>query len=399
VLKSSVLRFPDGFFWGAATAAHQIEGHNVASDWWAAEQAGRMPFQSGAACDSWTRWPEDIALLRAVGLNSYRLSLEWARLEPTPGQFDPVAIATYRAQLEALRAAGIEPLVTLHHFTNPQWLAERGGWRNPAVVDHLTAYADRAAREFGDLVRWWITLNEPSILGYKTYLEGTWPPHHRGDVRGYLRLMRHAGRAHPRMRQALRAQRPDAQVGLAFALWPMQPLRAWSPIDQLMAHLGDYYWQARVLHRTAATLDWIGVNFYSRTLVGWPWPAATAGAPGPRTDFGWEIYPVGLYETLRRVGRLGRPVIVTENGISNRADDLRAAYIVDHVRAMYRAIRAGVDLRGYQYWTLLDNFEWADGFEQAFGLATQARELRPSAQLYGAIARANGLDDALWRAA
>jgi beta-glucosidase len=246
-----------------------------------------------------------------------------------------------------------------------------------------------------DLVRWWVTINEPSILALKSYVEGTWPPQEPMNLRGYVRLMRHAVRSHARVSKLLHRARPDAMVSLAFAIWPLQPLRAWSPIDQAMAFIGDWLWQGRVIRRTLPALDWIGVNYYSRTLVGWPWPSHGASNSGERTDFGWEIYPEGLYSVLRRVGRLGKPVVVTENGIADADDDQRPAYIVAHVRQMHRAIQDGVDLRGYMHWSLLDNFEWAEGYEQHFGLATRERALRPSARLYGTIARANGVPDDL----
>jgi beta-glucosidase len=386
-----MLPFPETFLWGAATAAHQIEGHNLHSDWWQAEQVGLLP-PSGPACNSWIDWPEDVRLLIDVGLNAYRLSLEWARLEPEPGRLDQTALDNYRRQLVALKAAGIEPLVTLHHFTNPVWLAEQGGWTSPDVVARFVDHVERVTRGIADLVRWWITINEPGILGVKGYVEGTWPPFLPGNLRGYVRLMHHAARAHAQARRAIRAARPDALVSMAFALWPLQPLRAWSPIDQAIARLGDWFWQGRIIDRSRAALDWIGVNYYSRTFVGWPWPVRNPGT-GAHTDFGWEIYPQGLYQVLRRVGRYGIPVIITENGISDVDDRQRAAYVVAHLRQVHRALQDGVDVRGYMHWSLLDNFEWAEGYAQHFGLATRDRQLRPSAQVYGAIARGNALRD------
>jgi beta-glucosidase len=390
-----MLRFPDGFFWGAATAAHQIEGFNVNSDWWRSEQTGLLPYRSEQACDSWARWLDDIGLLQQMGLNAYRLSLEWARIEPEPGRFDDAALSTYREQLQALKNAGIEPMVTLHHFTSPRWLADLGGWANPDVVDYFVNFTDKVARTTGDLVRWWITFNEPSVLGFKAYIEGSWPPHQPNSLRGYTRLMRHVVRAHAKARRVLRSTNPAALVSMAFAIWPLQALRPWSPIDRAMAIVGDWLWQGRILRRTLPMLDWVGVNYYSRTFVGWPWPATNSHGSAKRTDFGWEIYPEGLRKVLNRVGSFGRPVVVTENGISDADDHQRPAYIVAHARQMLYAIQDGVDLRGYMHWTLLDNFEWAEGFEQRFGLATRDRHLRPSARVYETIARANGLPDEL----
>jgi beta-glucosidase len=384
------MRFPNGFLWGAATAAHQIEGNNVHNDWWRAEQAGRLPHRSAEACDSWNRWPDDVKLLTQMHLNAYRLSVEWARIEPQQGRFDQDALDNYRRQLEALKSAGIEPLVTLHHFTNPTWLADRGGWSNPDVVPRLANYAHEVSRRLGDLVTWWVTINEPSILGLKGYIEGSWPPQRPWDLRGYIRLLRNSALAHALARRALKANQAEARASMAFALWPMEALRRWSPIDQSMARVGDWLWQGRVLRRSLPALDWIGVNYYTRNIVGWPWPASTA-LTGERTDFGWEIYPQGLYDVLRRVGRHGKPVVITENGIADADDDQRPAYLVAHLRQIERALSDGVDVRGYMHWSLLDNFEWAEGYTQKFGLATRDRQLRPSAQLYSQIAQANAL--------
>lgn len=397
------LAFPPGFLWGAATAAHQVEGGNWNTDWWRSEERGLVPHASGPACDSWHRWPEDIQLLQQLGLNAYRLSVEWARIEPEQGRFDQGALDHYRRVLEALREARIEPVVTLHHFTNPLWLADRGAWTNPEVVGSFARYADRVGRALGNLVRWWVTINEPGVFGTLGYLEGRWPPHRRDDLRGYLRHMRHCARAHAVARQALQAVHGDALCSIAFDLYPMEPLRPNMPQDHLAARLHDWLRQGRLLADTSATLDWVGVNYYFRRKVRWdPRPRRLFGqtfqGPGAKTDFGWEIYPEGLYTVLRRVSAFGRPVIVTENGISDGADRYRASYIVEHLRQAHRAIRHGVDLRGYLHWSLLDNFEWAEGYTQRFGLAavdraTQERTLRPSALLYQAIARANALPD------
>jgi beta-glucosidase len=388
----AIEHFPAGFLWGAATAAHQIEGNNIHSDWWRAEQAGLLPHPSELACNSWENWRDDLRLLQEIGLNAYRLSVEWARIEPEPGRFDQQAIDTYRQQLEALEQAGIEPLVTLHHFTSPAWLADRGGWANPDVLPRFLEYTQKFVGQTKDFVRWWVTINEPSILGLKAYIEGSWPPHEPRNLRGYTRLLRNAARGHAQARRIIRQARPDALVSMAFALWPLQPLRAWNPVDHLIARIGDWLWQDRIMRRSLPVLDWIGVNYYSRTFVGWPWTGSTP-ATGEMTDFGWEIYPEGLYQVLRRVGRFGKPVVITENGISDADDDQRPAYIISHLREVLRAIRDGVDVRGYMHWSLLDNFEWAEGYEQHFGLATRSRELRPSARVYGAIARANALGD------
>jgi beta-glucosidase len=335
-LTDDALRFPPGFLWGAATSAHQTEGCNLNSDWWAAEQAGLVPHQSGDACDSLRRWPEDLDLLRQMGLNAYRLSVEWARIEPAPGEFDLAALDHYRRVLSAVREAGLEPIVTLHHFSNPLWLAQRGGWARSSVVSRFANYVERVTRHMGDLVQWWVTLNEPTVLGLFGYVSGVWPPPRQYDFGGFLQHPRYTLAGHAAARRVLKDQSPSV----------FEPPRM---------------------------------------------------GPHHKTEYGWEIYPKGLYRVLKRVGRLGLPVMITENGIADADDDQRARYLIAHLRQAHRALREGVDLRGYIHWSLMDNFEWAEGFSKRFGLAhvdleTKERTLRPSAHVYRRIAQANAVD-------
>jgi beta-glucosidase len=403
-----VLHFPGGFLWGAATSAHQTEGCNENTDWWRSEQAGLVPHQSGDACDSWNRWREDLHVIQQLGLNAYRLSVEWARIEPLPGQFDRAALDHYHEILENVREAGIEPIVTLHHFSNPLWLSERGGWARASVVDRFAAYTARVADALGDVVRWWITINEPTVFGLFGYIAGCWPPHRRNDFVGYLRQTRHVLRAHTAARQVLKARDPDSMVSLALHLNPVDPVRHGDPTDHLAAHVYDWLWQGRILRAVRPTLDWVGVNYYFRILVRWdvlPWRFFEPPEMGPhsKTEYGWEIYPEGLYRVLKRVAPLGKPVIVTENGIADADDDQRTRYIVDHLRQAHRAIREGVDLRGYVHWALIDNFEWAEGFSKRFGLAeldlqSKQRRLRHSAHVYRDIARGNAVSPAVLHA-
>ena len=395
------LRFPPGFLWGAATSAHQTEGQNRNSDWWQSEEAGLVPHRSGDACQSWARWPDDVQLVRDLGLNAYRLSVEWARIEPEPGVFDQAALDHYRRIVEAVRAAGLEPIVTLHHFTNPAWLGEAGGWRNPAVVPRFAAYTDRVSRRLGDLVQWWVTINEPTVFALFGHMTGAWPPHRRNDFGGFLRHVRHALAAHRAARRVLRDHSAQALASMALHLNPIDPIRYGDLTDHFAVWLYDWLWQGRILRASAADLDWVGVNYYFRVLVRWdvlPWRLFGAPEMGPhqKTEYGWEIYPKGLYRVLKRVGRLGKPVIVTENGIADADDDQRARYLVAHLRQAHRALAEGVDLRGYIHWSLLDNFEWSEGFTKRFGLAavdaaTQERTLRASAHVYREIAESNAV--------
>jgi beta-glucosidase len=420
-----VLRFPDGFLWGSATASHQVEGNNRNNDWWAAEEAGRLPVRSGDACDQYRRFADDFALFSELGQTAHRFSLEWSRIEPRPGEFDREALGHYRRVIESVRANGMEPLVTLHHFTNPRWLAEQGGWTRLDVVPLFERFARRVAREYRDLVTYWITTNEPGVYASQGWVLGTWPPFRR-NVREGLRVLRHMALAHGRAYHAIHDELPDARVGVAHH-WrifdPADPRRRGDrlvaavrnrlmnlavPIAIRRGRLVPPLGNGRVIGWLANTEDWVGLNYYTREL-----DRFDPSVPGllfgremfpdvERNQLKWEIYPEGLYRALMAIAppSSGAEVIVTENGIPepHDQDQLRPTYLVRHLQACHRAIQAGVRLRGYCYWSSLDNFEWAEGFEPRFGLvhvdyATQTRTPKPSAYLYRDIIRRNGLSE------
>jgi beta-glucosidase len=419
------LAFPHRFLWGSATAAHQVEGNNHKNDWWQAEQRGQVPHQSGIACDQFNRYPDDFALLRELGHTSHRFSLEWSRIEPRPGAFDREAIEHYRRVIETARANGLEPLVTLHHFTNPIWLAERGGWTSRQVVPLFERYARRVAREYRDLVTYWITINEPGVYASQGWVLGLWPPN-RKNARHALLVLRTMALAHGRAYRAIHAEQPDARVGVAHHWRVFDPADPRRRGDRLIAALRNRLMNqafplairsgrlppplgnGRRLGWLANTEDWVGLNYYTREHDRFDprQPGLLFGReilPDlERNHLRWEIYPEGLYRALMAIAPpgSGAEVIVTENGIPELGDrdDVRPGYIVRHLQACHRAIQSGVRLRGYCYWSSLDNFEWAEGFEPRFGLihvdyATQTRTPKPSAHRYRDIIRRNGLSD------
>jgi beta-glucosidase len=416
------------FLWGAGTSSHQVEGNNDRNDWWEWERRPgtiRDGARSGAACLHWERYEEDLDLLRALNLNCYRFSLEWSRIEPEPGRYDEGALEHYRAMLRACRARNITPMVTLHHFTNPLWFASQGGWEEPKNLPHFERYARLAGERYGDLVDDWITVNEPEVLGFYGYASGAWPPGVTDRSRA-LAVIANLLEAHGRAAHALRdADRTDADgdgraaiVGAAKQWVFLEPKRPWWPLDRLAAAAQNSVFNeavvralaggpvdlripgARGVQRTIDSLagasDFLGLNYYTRwkvVLLAKDPRSARRGAAV--SDLGWEVYPEGLERAIDVVAPYGLPVVITENGIADAEDRLRGGFIRESLASLDRARARGRDVRGYIHWSLLDNFEWADGYLGRFGLYAvdfahpeAPRAKRPSADvLAGEIAR------------
>ena len=419
--------FPPDFLWGTATAAHQVEGGNHGNDWWQWEQAVghiRDGKSSDPACAHYRRYDSDFALLRSLHQNAHRLSIEWSRIETEPGQYSQSALAHYREVLSSLRRHGLEPMVTLHHFTIPAWLAARGGWMDPEAPDRFAAFVSSVMDATQDLARFWITINEPTVVAYQGYLRGEWPPGHLGRFDEAVQVLRGLIKAHWLAYAAIKRRQPDSMVGVAHHVRVFDPARSWSPLDRMVAAAYHRIFNDTVISSLregelafpldragqargpSPSQDFLGLNYYTRDKVRFDRRARTElygrreSRPGAlRSDLGWEVYPEGLSRTLRKLGREKLPIYITENGIADARDRLRPDYLLAHLRAAADAIKAGVPLRGYFHWTCFDNFEWAEGYAAKFGLmecdlATQERRARPSARLYAEICRTGDLPDA-----
>ncbi len=433
-MPDAPLAFPAGFRWGAATSAHQVEGGNRWNDWWRFEQAHGDP--SGDACHHWERYDEDFARAAADGHTMHRLSFEWSRIEPQRGRRDPAAITHYHDVLASLKRHGLTPLVTLHHFTNPLWIADAGGWESADTLARFDDHVRFCAREFGGEVDWWCTVNEPEVYAFRAYAEGVWPPNVRDDGRALV-VMANLLEAHGRAYRILHAEdRIDAdgdgrpvQAGFAKHLVRLEPARRWFPLDVLRARVEDQVFNEAVLAAAvtgaidlgipgvrrvrrhvpalAGSMDWCGINHYTRWLV--KMFAADPHVPrrgAPLTDLGWEVWPEGLAWAVGRAAATGVPVLVTEHGFADADDDLRPGALVASLAALQRQIAAGTRVLGYLHWSLLDNFEWADGWKGRFGLyrvderaAECARTRTRSAELFANIARANAITDEVRRQA
>jgi beta-glucosidase len=386
--------FPDGFMWGTATAAHQIEGGNWNNDWWQWEHTpgSGCVESSGDACDSWHRWPDDVALCRELGFDNYRFSIEWSRIEPEEGQWSPASIAHYRAQCEALLAAGIDPVVTFHHFTTPRWVAAKGGWTAPDTADRFAAFCARAASELGDVIRRACTINEPNIVSTLGHLAGAFPPGLR-DIETRRRVNGVFVDAHRKAVDAIRRAAPGVDVGLTLAMEDYQAVDGGeSKRDQIRYRMQDEF-----LHATEGD-DFLGVQTYTRSRVG---PQGTLGNEEgvPVLPMGYEFWPDALRACLAYAWEVTKgevPLLVTENGIGTDDDEQRIEYVTTALQGVLQALAEGIDVRGYTYWSLLDNFEWAFGYRPRFGLVsvdrtTFERTPKPSARWLGEIARNNAL--------
>jgi beta-glucosidase len=385
--------FPDGFRWGTATAAHQIEGGNWNNDWWLWEHTPNSGTTepSGDACDSYHRYAEDHAIVAGLGLDMYRFSVEWSRIEPEDGEISIAALDHYARVCDDLLERGVTPVVTFHHFTTPRWVAHHGGWEEPTTADRFARFCERTARHLGERIGIACTINEPNMVATGGYLAGSFPPGRQDPA------LRRAVNdvfcdAHRKARDAIKGVRSDLDVGLTLAMQSPHPVDGGEErARRIMRNLEDVYLEC------ATGDDFIGVQTYSRMRIG---PDGTLGPePGVRTTLmGYEFWPEALEETIRRAWAMtdGTPIIVTENGIGTDKDEERIEYVDRALQGVLRALDDGIDVRGYTYWSLLDNFEWALGYGPTFGLvavdrSTFTRAPKPSAAWLGSIAKANAL--------
>jgi beta-glucosidase len=447
-----VRRFPDGFLWGVSTSAYQIEG-SIEADGRGPSIWDRFTGESGdtgeIACDHYRRWREDVGLLGELNVNAYRFSLAWPRLFPDGRRREQRGFDHYDRLLDALLERGIEPVVTLYHWDLPQALEDEGGWRSRDTVQRFTEYAAACFEAYGDRVRWWLTINEPWIIGLLGYLHGLHAPCYRDDVLGEVTVFHHLLLAHGQAVEAYRASGADGRIGLAPNLAPHYPATG-DPADVDASHASDGYvnrWFLDAIFRgaypedmrrryesllgpldfvrdgdlevVAAPTDFLGVNYYAPRVVEavpgdtpWPWrvivPEGVQTTGGftdgvARTEAGTPIVPAALTDLLVRIrddyGDV--PIVITENGAVFAEpvhDERRIRFVHDHLAAVHDAIAQGVPVAGYCHWSFLDNFEWALGYAQRFGLVhvdydTQVRTVKDSGRDYARIAAANALPE------
>lgn len=371
------LKFPEGFLWGSATSSYQVEGGIENNDWAASAREGKVP-PADRATNHYNLYEQDFDLAKSLGHNAHRFSIEWARVEPEEGKFNEEAIEHYRKVLEALRARGIEPFVTLYHWTLPIWFVEKGSWLNKKVPQVFSKYCEYVVSRLGDLAKFWITINEPEVFISQGYLKGIWPPFKK-NIFQYFKVAKNLISSHKASYNVIKKINPELQIGIAKNNIYFENL----PVLR-------YFWNFYFLNKIKNHQDFIGLNYYFHRRFG-------GNENKEVTDMGWEIYPEGIYHVLKELKKYQKPIYITENGLADSKDEKRAKFIKDHLRWAHRAIQEGVDLRGYLHWSLLDNFEWAHGFGPRFGLIevdyqTMERHIRPSAWEYAKICRSNQLE-------
>jgi beta-glucosidase len=411
----------DNFLWGVSTSAYQIEGA-AENDWTDWERGGRLRdpnARCGRATGHSERWRSDLALLPTIGANAYRYSIEWSRIEPRPGEFDEAALERERERADYLERLGIEPVVTLHHYTHPTWFWRQGGWENPQSVVWFRRLAERVGAALPE-VRTWVTLNEPIVFVLGGYLGGLIPPGQKSFAAA-ARALEHLLRAHAEAAAVLAGRPSGGRAGIAHNLLDFAPDRPESMLDRKLVDAGEALYNRSLIEAIATgqmrwffpgqgrttfsvpdlpkATGYLGVNYYSRVHLRF---RGTPGAVGEffyrdrggrgLTDMGWEIHPQGFDRALKTAAQSGLPILVTENGIATGDDQVRRAFLREHILILAHHRALGTPVEGYFYWSLLDNFEWLEGFRPRFGLfevdyATFARRRRPSADLFASLGR------------
>ncbi len=383
--NKNLKNFPKNFLWGVAHSSHQVEGNNKNNDWHEWEQKGKTKDFSGLACDSWNKFPEDHDLAQKLGCNAFRLSLEWSRIEPEEGKFNQKAIDHYRKVLQDLKARNIKTVVTLWHWTLPLWFSKKYGWHHKDSVEIFARYCEKVVGELGGEIDFLLTTNEPLMTFGKGYLLGDFPPGKIAPWK-FLKARKNMILSHKKCYDVCKKQNKNLPIGITQYHSFIGSSK--NPIAKLIRKIIFY----RFYDQVGDKQDFIGINYYKKSDLPWK-----RNKNKKVTDFGWEIYPKGIYEVIMDAHRrYQKPIYIFENGLADKEDKYRKDYITDHLKYIKKAIEDGADVRGYFHWSLLDNFEWNEAFEMKFGLCeidfkdkNRPRTPRPSFYHYQRIIKNN----------
>jgi beta-glucosidase len=429
-MVEATMNFPRGFLWGTATSSYQVEGNNKNNNWYAWEEEEGHIVQgqkAGLACDWWGgRWKEDFDRAAESGQNAHRLSIEWSRVQPAPDRWDEDAIDHYRQMMRGLHERKMFPLVTLHHFTDPLWLTEVGGWENEEVGARFATYVGKVVEALQSYVTTWCTINEPNVVAVLGYTSEEFPPGVK-DIRRATQVMANQARAHAMAYHKIKEIQAESRVGIALNWRGFKPARSWAITDRLAANMNNALFNdffpricmegaARLMSKKVVmpevkgTQDYLGLNYYTGDLVRFDLRAKDEMFMRRFYPEGAELSPGGFiasqpeefFRCLEWGLQFKVPIIVTENGTEDSEDSYRRRYLVEHIRKLWHAVNFCYPIKGYFHWSLVDNFEWERGWTQRFGLweldeKTQARRKRRSADLYAAICRENALSSQMVR--
>ncbi|HEV8601729.1 MAG TPA: family 1 glycosylhydrolase [Patescibacteria group bacterium] len=386
--QETKINLPKDFLFGAASAAHQVEGNNTNSDWWEYEQMGRLP-RSGKAADHYNRFEEDFKIAKSVGLTAMRISLEWSRIEPEEGKWAVSEIEHYKKVLRKLKELGLKRMVTLHHYTLPQWVMDRGGFETKQGVEAFARFSWFIAQNLGAEIDFWITINEPELYALMAYQRGIFPPFKKNNLSAF-KVLKNLIRAHKSSYKAIKEARPEALISIAKNSAFYEPYRKDNFLDRVVAFisnkLGNHYFLDKIKHQ----MDFIGLNYYFYRSLKFDFKTGYQVMNSqelPKSDMGWQTYPEGIYYLLKDYKKYKKPIYITENGIANAADDMRSDFIRQHLYWIGKAMDFGIEVKGYFYWSLTDTFEWENGFDPKFGLVevnfeTMERKIRKSAYTF-----------------
>lgn len=397
------IRFPPHFLWGAALSSYQCEGGNTGSDWYLWEKERGLA-SSASACKHYQLFDSDFRLAKTINLNSLRISLEWARIHSGPNTFSDAEFTHYQEAVDSLIKYDLKPIVTLHHFTNPLWFVLKGGWLKADNIDYFLSFLKRTVEFFKDRVDTWIIFNEPLVYIYNGFISGIWPPGEKSTARANRALGNILAAyltGYQEIKRIYKDSGTKPRISVAKNLRVFSPLPGLNAIlNALSAGLHSRIFNFWILDYLAGkkVLDFIGLNYYCRefsrfkNLTGRE--SVCKSGSGRQNYLGWDVYPQGFYKLLKRLKKYGLPIIITENGTAEKEEPLYEDFLISHLRSLAMAIEEGVDVRGYLWWSLIDNFEWDKGFGPRFGLAevnysTFERKLRPFAYTYGKICRDN----------
>ncbi|MFO7807545.1 MAG: glycoside hydrolase family 1 protein [Candidatus Moraniibacteriota bacterium] len=369
-------KFPEDFLWGVSYSSHQVEGNNDNNDWWRWERKGKAKDLSGKACDSWNLYEVDHDLARDLGCGGFRLSLEWSRIEPEKGEFSEEAIEHYRKVLRDIRRKGMKTVVTLWHWPLPLWFADECGWHKEDSVEYFTRYCQKVIDDLGKEIDVFVTMNEPMVPLLSGYLLGKFPPGKRSYF-AFKKARTNMIEAHKKCYEIAKKNNSGMEVGITQLYNYFEPYSDFFLWKWLAGKIDNFYNQY-FLKKICDHQDFVGIDYYfhDKIKLSLKKPFYNRNENKKTTDLGWEIFPRGIYEVVKDAyGKYQKPIYILENGLADKDDKYRKEFLCDHLTWLYKAIEEGADVKGYFHWSLIDNFEWLEGFEPRFGLCEMDYEV------------------------